>query len=229
MLSEDYILRAVQLAVAALLRIAGLRQAGLYDDAQTAIDLALESLLGLRASRARALDDERLYYLLTRDGRLDTGRLALVAALFEAEGDVHADQNRAEAAQAAYARALRYALEVYFQEKGLAGGALEPGGVEPGEMALRISGLLKKARLELLGADTLWPLAGYWEEVGQYGQAEAALRRTAQDPLARPEILPELAEFYRRMVSKPEDELRAGGLDPARARAQLEGGACDAV
>lgn len=46
-ITEDYILRMISLATAALLRAIGLRKGGQYEQAEQAIDQALEQLLGL--------------------------------------------------------------------------------------------------------------------------------------------------------------------------------------
>ena len=97
MLTEDYIIRMINLAIAALLQIVGLKKKGDYQTALDLIDLTFEQLLGLRASMAKNLDDERLYFLLTRQDRLDTQRLAIVADLFQEEGDIYAAQGRVEA------------------------------------------------------------------------------------------------------------------------------------
>jgi hypothetical protein len=222
MLSEDYIIRMIQLAVAALLKIAGLRKEGRYDDALTAVDLALEQLVGLRASRVKNLDDERLYFLLTRDGLLDTRRLALVSQLFEAEGDVYAQQNRPVEAQAAYPRALRYALEVFFQEGEPQVDQAEQDFIEgEGGIQEQIAGLLQKLDLERLEPDGLWPLAGYFEETGQYARAEAILTGLAERPDLRAGLAPEIAAFYERLLAKADTELAAGGVQPEKIRESL--------
>ena len=42
------------------------------------IDMTFEQLLGLRSSMAKGLDDDRLYFLLTRNDQLDTQRLSIM-------------------------------------------------------------------------------------------------------------------------------------------------------
>jgi tetratricopeptide (TPR) repeat protein len=212
MLSEDYIIRMIQLAVAALLRIAGLRKSGHYQDALNLIDLTMEQLVGLRASRIKGLEDERLYFLLTRNERLDTQRLGVIADLFHQEGEIYAAQQRLEESQASYARALKYLLEVFFQE--------EETGRE--EVQPRIEALLEKVKPEILGADVQWPLAGYQEAAGRYAAAEALLLKLAEQPEARSELLPELADFYERLLEETAQDLRLGGMDPLEVRARLE-------
>jgi hypothetical protein len=91
MFSEDYILRMINQAVAFLLKIAGLKKAGDYAEAQQAIDQALELLLGLRADIIKRLDDVSILKALTQQGKLDIHRLALIADLFKEDGDTSVD------------------------------------------------------------------------------------------------------------------------------------------
>ncbi len=81
-LSEDYLVRLISQAVAALHIIAGLRAAQQYKEAQQKVDEALEGQLGLRASLLKELDDERLKEMLTTNGTLEMERFLLVADLF---------------------------------------------------------------------------------------------------------------------------------------------------
>ncbi len=192
MLTEDYLIRMINLAIAALLRIIGLKKEGDYQEALLLIDVTLEQLLGLRSSMAKNLDDNRLYFLLTRNDALDTQRLAIVADLFHEEGDILAALGQAQASQADYARALRFDLEVLFEE----------GEADPVELLRKIEDLLQKLDLQTLGADTLWPLAGYYEERGAYVQAEKVLLMLAERPEIRAEIVPEVSAFYERLAAK---------------------------
>ncbi len=211
MLTEDYIIRQINLAIAALLQILGLKKKGDYQTALELIDLAFEQLLGLRASMAKNLDDERLYFLLTRQERLDAQRLAVVADLIQEEGDIYALQGRAAESAADYTRALRYNLEVLFNES----------GVDRDEIRDKVETLAGRLDLAALGAETLWPLAGYYEETGAYAQAEAALRILAGRPETRAEVLPEVVAFYQRLLDLPPEKITAGGISPDQVKERL--------
>ncbi len=192
MLTEDYLIRMINLAIAALLRIIGLKKEGDYQEALLLIDVTLEQLLGLRSSMVKNLDDNRLYFLLTRNDTLDTQRLAIVADLFHEEGDILAALGKAQESQADYARALRFDLEVLFNT----------GEEDPVDLLQKIDILVQKIDLQALGADTLWPLAGYYEERGAFDQAEKVLGMLAERPEIRAEIVPEVAAFSERLVAK---------------------------
>lgn len=217
MLTDDYLIRMINLALAAMLRIIGLKKSGDYTEALQLIDLTFERLLGLTTGMAKNLDDDRLYFLLTRGGRLDTQRLALVAELFLHEGDIYAATGREAESRQDHARALKYFLEVYFQR---AEG--DEGEAETGKVEQQIEWLAQRLGVDALPADTLWPLAGYYEESGALAAAEAALLALAAQPELRAEIAPEVAAFYRRMTEKSAAELAAGGLNEAHVRAGLE-------
>ena len=211
MLTEDYLIKMINLALAALLRIVGLRKNGDYTEALMLIDLTFEQLLGLRASMVKSLDDDHLYYLLTNNDVLDARRLALIASLFHEEGDIYAAQNRAEESQADYTRALRYFLEVSFSE--------DAPTVE--DLTGRIEDLIQKLDIPNLGSETLWPLSSYYEQNSAYDEAEKILLILVERNAIRLQILPEVIAFYQRLLEKSPDALTAGGISQAQARERL--------
>ena len=87
-LSEDYLVRLISQAVAALHIIAGLKVAQRYKEAEQQVDEALEAQLGLRASLLKELDDERLKEMLTTNGTLEMERFLLVADLFRESSEL---------------------------------------------------------------------------------------------------------------------------------------------
>jgi hypothetical protein len=116
-LSEDYLIRLISQAVAALQILAGLKAAQRYKEAEQQVDEALEGQLGLRASLLKELDDERLKEMLTTGGRLEMERFLLVADLFRESAELA--QRRGD--DPAFRRDGRRALRFYRQ-------ALRDGG-----------------------------------------------------------------------------------------------------
>jgi hypothetical protein len=112
MFTEDYLMRIISQAMAALMTAIGLRKAGKYSEAQQALDQAFEQLSGLPAAVFKQLDDANLLAALTVQGQLDIGRLAILADLFREEAEVLDLQGQPGAASAPFARALRLYLEV---------------------------------------------------------------------------------------------------------------------
>lgn len=93
-ITEDYILRMISLAIAALLRAIGLRKGGQYEQAEQAIDQALEQLLGLRADLLLRLDDQALLDRLTLQGELERDLAIVVADLYQEQAEISRAQDR---------------------------------------------------------------------------------------------------------------------------------------
>jgi hypothetical protein len=110
MLTEDYLIRRINQAIALILHAVGLRKDGLLVAAQTDIDIALELLLGMRAVLLKQMDDDSLLRLLTVRGELDLERLVLVADLYAEEGLILDAQARPGEAYQDNLRALHFSL-----------------------------------------------------------------------------------------------------------------------
>jgi hypothetical protein len=212
MFTEDYVLRMISQAVAVLARIAGLKRAGNYQEAQQAIDQALEQLLGLRANIIKLLDDEGLLKVLTQQDRLDIERLAIIADLFKEEGDILAAQGQTSESRKSYLRALTYHLETGFDE------IAQPSIELPGKIEL----LVQQLSAQDLPDDTLWSLFCYYEQAGAFGKANDAIMKMADRPHLKENIHPELVAFYERLLKRPASELVEGGIDRDQIEHQLE-------
>jgi predicted negative regulator of RcsB-dependent stress response len=112
MLFEDYVLRQISLLVAVLAKIAGLKQAGSYQQAYKMIDQTIEETLGLNATIVKQLDDASLMELLSTENGLDLGRIFVLAGLLEAEGDLLLAQHRSQASRERYQHALNLLMEL---------------------------------------------------------------------------------------------------------------------
>lgn len=203
MLTEDYIMRMINQAIAALVAIAGFKKAGQYEQSRQAIDQALEQLIGLRADLVRRLDDQAILQALTRQDNLDVDRLALVAELLKEEGEILAAQGDRAAAQASWLRGLNF-----FLEAGLAEGSA-PAPV----LSQKINLLVDQLGLACLSDDTVWALFCYTELAGQYGPAAATLEHLAARPGVYDDLRPELAAFYQRLLALTPAELAQSGLE----------------
>lgn len=111
MLSEDYILRMIGLAMAAIMKALGLKKAGKYDEALQAFDQAIEQLLGLNARLAFQLDDAVLLDRLSFQGKLDVERLLVLADIYHEQAGVYISKGQLENGQFALQRSLRLYLE----------------------------------------------------------------------------------------------------------------------
>ncbi len=116
MLTEDYFMRMINQAVAVLLNVLRLKKSGQFLEAHQAIEGALDGLLGMRPDLARHLEDGQILEMLTVQDRLDTGRLAVIADLYQEDGEILASLGRQAESQFAKTRALRFHLEIALAE-----------------------------------------------------------------------------------------------------------------
>ena len=106
-------MRMINQVLAVFLQALGLKKAGQFSEALQGFDQAVESLLGLRASLAKQLEDHQLLALLTFRDRLDVDRLLLLADIYHEEGEVHTLQGQPEQSHLATQRSLRLYLEAF--------------------------------------------------------------------------------------------------------------------
>lgn len=190
--SEDYIMRMIRLAAAAMAQIMGLKKAGQYQPALQAIDQALEEVLGLKAGLIRAMDDESLLSGLTQQDRLDTDRLLILADLFFEEADILAMQGKADASQASALRALNFYLDV----------VLDWGPERISQKFEKIEQLVKKLGEQSLPPQTCFAMYFYYVQVGELPSAKHMLEKLKADPDWREDALLEEAELERKPGSK---------------------------
>ena len=108
MLSEDYVLRQVGLAVGAILQLLGLKRKSKvdYDAAYSAIDQAMTSLVGLGRASIPLMDDSSLANAVESSPMGREAGLVALAKMIRLEGDVLWDQERQNEARERYSRAL---------------------------------------------------------------------------------------------------------------------------
>jgi hypothetical protein len=190
--SEDYIMRMIRLATAALAQIIGLKKAGQYHLALQAIDQALEEVLGLKADLIRAMDDESLLSTLTQQDRLDTDRLLILADLFFEEADILTLQGKATASRSSALRALNYYLDV----------VLDWGPERVSQKFEKIEQLIVTLGEQSLPPQTCFALYFYYVQVGELSAARRMLERLKADPDWREDALLEEAELERKLSDK---------------------------
>lgn len=206
-------MRMITQAIAALLKIMGLRQAGQYNQAQEVIDQTLEGLLGLKADLIKRLDDEALLRAVTLNEQVDTRRLEIISDLFREQGEVYAAQGKMPESRESFRRALFGYLET--------GLASESEQMDP-ELNQKIGSLISVLKVESLSEDALWALFCYTEQVGDYGQAEKVLNDLARRPGVIADLQPEIVSFYERLSGLSPQELNRFGLTLEQVEEKLE-------
>ena len=212
MLTDDYLIRQINLAIAVLASIVGLKSAGQYQRALFEIDQFLEQLLGLRSYMIKDLSDDAILTLVSIPEGLDTDRLLIIAELIKAEGDIYAAQNYAADSQLDYLRALSFFIAVV-----LNGGALN--FPQPYD---KIEDLVKLLGLSNLPQETLYDLFQYHEHIGEYSKADEALIQLTKASKSDQSILQEHRDFYMRLLEESDKELAKGGLSRTQVEEKLE-------
>jgi hypothetical protein len=178
MFTEDYVMRMINQALAALMIAIGLRKAGKYSEALQGIQQSIEQLMGLPASMIDQMDDSSLLSMLTAGGQLDTGRLAVLSDLYQEQGANFFKLNQPVPGIFAYTRALRFNLEVVLTDES----QLLP------ETMLKINTLVQKLDKNPLGIDTQLALADYYRRILDMDDptllAAGASRKTVEGALA---------------------------------------------
>jgi hypothetical protein len=190
--SEDYIMRMIRLATAAMAQIIGLKTGGQYKQALQAIDQALEEVLGLKAGLIRAMDDESLLSALTQQERLDTDRLLILADLFFEEADILRLQDKPAASQASALRAINFYLDV----------VLDWGPERISEKFDKIEQLVGVLGEQNLPPQTCFALYFYYVQASELSPAKRMLEKLKADPDWREDALSEEAELERKLTSK---------------------------
>jgi hypothetical protein len=149
MLTEDYIMRMISQALAVLMTALGLKRAGQLNEAQEALDQAVETLLGLNANLANQLDDRSLLDMLTFLGKLDVDRVLVLADIYNERAEVYALQRQPESSQLADQRSLRLYLEAALASEVIPDNELIQK-IEPLRLKLTAPSMPVETRLALL-------------------------------------------------------------------------------
>lgn len=116
MFTEDYLMRIINQALAALMTAIGLRKAGKNSEALQAIQQAIEQLTTLPANLIDQMDDAIILSMLSAQGQLDIGRLAILADLYQEDGEILFKLEQPAQGFISFARALRFTLEAVLSE-----------------------------------------------------------------------------------------------------------------
>ena len=155
MFTEDYLMRIINMAIAALMTAVGLRKAGKYSEALQAIQQAIEQVTTLPANLFDQMDDSNILSLLVTQGQLDVGRLAILAELYQEQGEILYKMDRSVQARHAFARALRFLLEV----------ALSEDVNLSSENIGKVEALIKRLKGDTLPVETCLALSDYYQRV----------------------------------------------------------------
>jgi len=188
MFTEDYLMRIINQVLAVLMTAIGLRKAGKYSEARQAVEQAIEQLTGLPASVVDLMEDAALLSVLTANGQLEVGRLALLADLYQEQGEILFGLGQLVQGSVAFARALRLTLEVaLFEDANLST-----------ENIGKIEGLVQRLKDRTLPFDAQLALLDYYQRL-----LEKDNQTLAAAGLSRDQVSGFLAELQDQINSSP--------------------------
>jgi len=155
MFTQDYLMRMINQVLAALMTALGLRKAGKYSEAMQAIEQAVEQLTTLPANLIDQMDDAAILSMLTFQGQLDTGRLALLADLYQEKGEIQSQMDQFAPSFFSFSRALRFLLEVVLSDDN----TLTPENIG------KIESLFARLKDRDLPGDTLLALSDHYQRL----------------------------------------------------------------
>ena len=177
MFTEDYLMRIINQALAALMTAIGLRKAGKYSEARQAVDQAIEQLTTLPASLIDQMDDASILSMLTTQGQLDFGRLAILADLFQEEGEILFNMDQPAQGSFALARALRFILEVALADES------GPPSETIGKIELLYQRLVQRSEDRHLPVDTQLALSDYYQRLLEKNDGALASGNTSRQQI----------------------------------------------
>jgi len=202
MLTEDYFMRMINQMLAVLTQILFHKEAGQYQEAQVLVNQSLEELLGVPPKLLKQMDDASLLRLLTTQGELDPDRLAMIAELYNLEGDLLSDESLEQEAAFDYLRSLTFFLEISLSGK--------DQGISD------IDGMINKLEIKLAGQklpiEIRYRLFEHYAKQGAYFQAEEQASYLLKEGDRLNEYLPGIINYYESQLELTEGELLTSGV-----------------
>jgi tetratricopeptide (TPR) repeat protein len=164
MFSQDYILRLISQAIAVLMAAVKLRKAGRYQEAEQALQQALEQLIGMPYYLINQMDDNGLLQICTRQDGLDLDRLIVIADICAEQGHVMAMRNAHSESLAPYTRALRLYIEIALAPADEDSAPGIQDGLDSGIIG-KIETIRKQVQDQFLPLDTKLALLDYYERL----------------------------------------------------------------
>ena len=195
-------MRMINQMLAVLTQILFHKEAGQYQEAQVLINQSLEELLGVPPKLLKQMDDTSLLHLLTTQGELDPDRLAMIAELYNLEGDLLSDESLGQEAAFDYLRSLTFFLEI-----SLAG---KDQGIS--DVDAMISNLENKLAGQKLPIEIRYLLFKHYEKQGAHIQAEEQVANLLKEGDQINEYLPGIIDYYVSKSELTDGELLTSGV-----------------
>lgn len=199
MIERDYIMRMISLLVQALTRVLLQKQVYDFPGARLEIDGAYKSMLGMTRAFIRQFSDLQLIEMLGKDEETVPVKCYVLGSLMHEEADIEQLEGKEAESRLLFVRSLGLLLTAFVK----AGDEIEPGHRgKIDELCLRLRG-------DVFPVHTMEALFAYNELLGRYDKAEDVLFELFQSDTGYKKPV---VSFYRRLLTRSDEELRRGGL-----------------
>ena len=203
MLTEDYLIRMINLALAALARLAGLKGEGQYERAKQEAEKMLEEAFGLRFELLQTLSDRSFIDLALEKSAHSAAFLLVAGQLFQEQAESAEALGLPSEASLSRLHALALYLEAALNEEDLQTAA---------RAREKVDALLPSLKGLQVPVDTRYALFCHLENAGRFASAAEQIEGLQGAPGMEEAVRDELRDFYHRMAEKTETELEKGGL-----------------
>ncbi len=197
MIERDYIMRMIRMLTSSLAKILFHKDLQQYDEAIKEIDEASEHLIGMKWEFLRSFSDEQLIDLLGSTERKD--KLIVAAELLRMESEILFDQGKLDEGSFSGMKAFSLFAEVIIQDVGY----LDVMHAE------KFASLLNRLEQYELPPSLNFKRARFYEIRGQFAAAEETLLSLIEHDAG---LVDEGVAFYKRVLTKDDEEMRKSGL-----------------
>jgi hypothetical protein len=198
-IEQDYFMRMVSMLAGMLTRILFLKNQRDFPHALLEVQATGRTLLGIDNTLIRQFSPAQLKVLLGTDPSLAIPRSYILGLLLKEESEIRSMMGEEDEAGLLNLKSLELLIDAWLGE----GKALAPGHTD------NVDSLLAGSGGSALPPGLLEKVMAYHEGRGHFDMAENVLFDILA---ATPEFSTEGLQFYRRLLTKSDEDLRAGNL-----------------
>ena len=199
MIEQDYFMRMVSMLASMLARILFLKNQKDYPASLLEIQSTGRTLLGIDHTLIRQCTVPQLMSLLGTDPALAIPKAYILGRLLKEEAEIRAETGEEAEAGALMLKSLELLVDSWLQD----------GKALTDDHTHHIEELLARIEGSSVPPGLLEKIMTYHEATGHFDRAENVLFDILA---ARPDFARDGLEFYRRLLTKSDDDLRAGNL-----------------
>ncbi len=208
MLTRDYLMRMIDTLARALAKLIFLKDAKNFPEALKELNSVTKKLLGIDRTFINNLSNDQLFNIIDPDKKLIAPKSYLLGVVLKEEADIYGLQGDEDASIKLYLRSLNLFLMGIESSKTL---------IEEDHLN-KIEIVIDKLKEYEMPQDLKQKIFSFYEFSGKYDKAENILYDLIDDDSS---FVNEGIQFYKRLLSKSEEELIKGNLPNAEVEEGL--------